>query len=342
MMTIQPNAIYINIPGGDMSHHESVMNYSTPMNPTEVENPYVFLLFEQNDKISVSQNLTNDPLSTIHSSSEFKGLKAMSWVKIQQDPYSINHHRTLGDVNNCPSLVSAALKHQYQPFLPSDVKLEMSLDVTYSPSSMTFKSCCKTYIYAAHKFNLNPIGKGTVKTGHVRSSAIPSITLTRREWAPNLTNFTGDDMYTLVMVDPYGTTAKRSRPYINWMVLDIPHGNVNDGLTVREYRGPQPSRYSGVHTYYFLLYKQMTNMNTASVSSYTTTCSRCTFDINKFVTDNSLTLIGASWMRAENDEYIRHLNVDESITDMSHECAGQPEYTKSCSTSLGNPVHVFG
>ena len=50
------------------------MNYSTPMNPTEVENPYVFLLFEQNGQISGSLNLKNDPLSTIHSSSEFKGM----------------------------------------------------------------------------------------------------------------------------------------------------------------------------------------------------------------------------------------------------------------------------
>jgi phosphatidylethanolamine-binding protein (PEBP) family uncharacterized protein len=83
-----------------------------------------------------------------------------------------------------------------------------------------------------------------------------------------------DDMYTLVMVDPYGTHAKGSHPYINWMVLDIPYGNVNDGLTVREYKGPQPSTSSGVHAYYFLLYKQMTNMNTSFVSSYTTTCSR--------------------------------------------------------------------
>jgi len=40
-----------------------------------------------------------------------------------------------------------ALHHQNQPFIPSNVKLEMSLDVTYSPSSITFKSCCKTYIY---------------------------------------------------------------------------------------------------------------------------------------------------------------------------------------------------
>jgi hypothetical protein len=69
---------------------------------------------------------------------------------------------------------------------------------------------------------------------------------------------------------------------------------------------------------------------------------RCTFDVNKFVTDNSLTLIGASWMRAENDEYIRHLNVDESITDMAQECAGQPDYPQACSTLFGNPVHVFG
>ena len=76
------------------------------------------------------------------------------------------------------------------------------------------------------------------------------------------------------MVDPYSAHATHSHPYINWMVLDISHGIVNDGLTVREYRGPQPSRSSGVHTYYFLLYKQMTNMNTSSISSYTTTCSR--------------------------------------------------------------------
>jgi len=41
----------------------------------------------------------------------------------------------------------SALKQQNRPFVPSDVMLEMSVDVFYSPSSITFTSCCKTYVY---------------------------------------------------------------------------------------------------------------------------------------------------------------------------------------------------
>ena len=77
------------------------------------------------------------------------------------------------------------------------------------------------------------------------------------------------------MVDPDvpSSAGNPTHPLIHWMVLNIPNGNVNDGMTLREYKGPSPS--TGSHTYYFLLYKQTTTINPSVISNYTSsTCSR--------------------------------------------------------------------
>lgn len=79
---------------------------------------------------------------------------------------------------------------------------------------------------------------------------------------------TDNELYTLMMVDP----DAGSSPYLHWLVLNIPKGNVNDGVSVREYKGPAPP--SGVHTYYFLLYKQTAKINPSVIGNYTTSCSR--------------------------------------------------------------------
>lgn len=83
-----------------------------------------------------------------------------------------------------------------------------------------------------------------------------------------LFRFTDSERYALVMVDPDASSS----PYIHWMVLNIRRGDVNEGVTVREYKGPQPP--NGVHTYFFLLYKQTAALNAAMVTNYTSSCSR--------------------------------------------------------------------
>lgn len=46
--------------------------------------------------------------------------------------------------------------------------------------------------FSETSFNLNPIGNPTVPTAHVRTSAVPSITLIKRETYPAATNFSGN------------------------------------------------------------------------------------------------------------------------------------------------------
>lgn len=78
------------------------------------------------------------------------------------------------------------------------------------------------------------------------------------------------------MVDPdAATTGNDTHPRIHWMVLNIAHGDVIDGVTVKEYRGPQPP--SGIHTYYFLLYLQKSRIEPTDVRKYTSSCSRYSF-----------------------------------------------------------------
>ncbi|XP_052072885.1 uncharacterized protein LOC127710979 [Mytilus californianus] len=171
----------------------------------------------------------------------------------------------------------------------------MSVDVSYLPSAITFKSCCKTYVYRETSVELNPIGNMTVKTAHVRSSQMPSVTLTKQDPYFRANKFSDDELYSLIMVDPDVPNPKvgsNSHPLIHWMILNIPKGNVNDGVTVREYKGPQPP--SGVHTYYFLLYLQSSRISPSVISNYTTSCTRCLFDINDFTMDQGFTLAGAT------------------------------------------------
>lgn len=64
------------------------------------------------------------------------------------------------------------------------------------------------------------------------------------------------------------------------------------------------------------------------------------FDINGFTTDHGLKLTGATWFRAEYDEYVRHQRVDESGKDEAAECAKEPQYPQSCS-GVSIP-HIIG
>ncbi|XP_076107055.1 uncharacterized protein C56G2.4-like [Mytilus galloprovincialis] len=340
------HALYVNIPGSNITNADEVHQYRGPGNPTDVANPYVYLLYKQHGHLQLTdplrQSLNKNPLETLHNESNFYDLKSISWVRVSADPFSIGRLEKEHQVNNCPLLVSEALQHQDRPFLPHHFNLNMSVDVTYSPSAITFTSCCKTHAYRETSVELNPIGNMTVKTAHVRSSIMPSVTLTKQDPYFRANKFSDDELYSLIMVDPdvpiFYKVASNSHPLIHWMVINIPRGNVNNGVTVREYRGPQPS--SGVHTYYFLLYLQSSRISPSVISNYTTSCTRCLFDINGFTTDHGLKLTGATWFRAEYDEYVRHQRVDESGKDEAAECAKEPQYPQSCS-GVSIP-HIIG
>lgn len=146
-------------------------------------------------------------------------------------------------------------------------------------------------------------------------------------------NFTGKT-FTLLCVDPdvpRATAGTQERPLLHWMVVNIPEGRVAEGDTVMTYRGPQPP--DTAHYYYFLLYEQTNSINTTEAANYTSPpISRFLFDISSFTSDNSLSLVGASWFVAKPDEYTRQLYTS-SGGNLTSLCAGQPNFDTPCPVS---------
>lgn len=67
-----------------------------------------------------------------------------------------------------------------------------------------------------------------------------------------------DAYYTLMMIDP--DAPARKFPMLgevrHWLVMNIPESAVENGDEVIEYRGSGAPRFTGLHRYIFLVYKQ--------------------------------------------------------------------------------------
>lgn len=64
--------------------------------------------------------------------------------------------------------------------------------------------------------------------------------------------------YTLLLVDPdVPSLAKPTeRSYRNWIVINIPGCDDDNGQIITDYLGPAPANESGLHRYVFLVYEQ--------------------------------------------------------------------------------------
>ena len=59
-------------------------------------------------------------------------------------------------------------------------------------------------------------------------------------------------MYTLIVHDP----DARAGNLLHWIVINIPGLNINKGVQLLSYKGPDPPPKSGTHHYIFQLFKQ--------------------------------------------------------------------------------------
>jgi len=109
------------------------------------------------------------------------------------------------------------------------------------------------------------------------------------------------------------------------------------------------------HTSYLVIQKRKTDRgveltcrNLSNLTSRTVTvqmfngtciyfCCRCLYDINTAVSENMLTLVGASWLTAETDDYVIYRNANGNATAEAELCDGRPSYSNPCSTS-GTPI----
>ena len=65
-----------------------------------------------------------------------------------------------------------------------------------------------------------------------------------------------EGLYTLLMIDPDVPPGHMSKAFIHWLVTDIKDGKVDSGKEVLKYFRPTPPKNSGIHRYFFLLFKQ--------------------------------------------------------------------------------------
>uniref|UniRef100_A0A914W6P9 Phosphatidylethanolamine-binding protein n=1 Tax=Plectus sambesii TaxID=2011161 RepID=A0A914W6P9_9BILA len=65
-------------------------------------------------------------------------------------------------------------------------------------------------------------------------------------------------LYTLVFgdADVPSRTDGTGRSFLHWLVTNIPESDLHDGNTIKGYVGPGAPQNTGLHRYYFLVYKQ--------------------------------------------------------------------------------------
>lgn len=340
------HGIFLNIPGNNISQSEIFKDFHGPRPTRGTPNVYAFLLFKQSGRIQLSEEWRQKLGNSMTSSGpnaynmtdainylNLTGPVAMNWMSIAIDAYAVQLMINDRILFACPNLVSEALKNHNRTFIPKGASMTVFVDVTFSPSAVTFTSCCTTYSKPQRSFQLNPLGDASVGSWDVRSDANPVPELSVLGFYMQRKNFTGKT-FTLLCVDPdvpRATAGTQERPLLHWMVVNIPEGRVAEGDTVMTYRGPQPP--DTAHYYYFLLYEQNNLINTTEAVNYTSPPnSRYLFDISSFTSDNSLSLVGASWFVAKPDEFTRQLYT-ASGGNVTSLCAGQPNFATPCPVS---------
>ncbi|KAJ8658533.1 hypothetical protein O0I10_005886 [Lichtheimia ornata] len=112
-----------------------------------------------------------------------------------------------------------------------------------------------------------------------------------------------DAHYTLVLVD-----ADAHVPLVrHWIVENVPGGkpgsSIRDNIPYTPYHGPTPPALTGKHRYVFALYEQpMVNQSLVPPIVGDPDRHRAFFDLDKFVTENDLTLVAATYVQAEHEE----------------------------------------
>lgn len=106
------------------------------------------------------------------------------------------------------------------------------------------------------------IGNHTVTDGETISVACT-------QQQPHFDISDGSDIYTLIMVDPDVPSADSPDHghWLHWLVMNIQPANHTDNIMV-PFQPPSPPKKSGLHRYYFYLFRQTGFIKPASVTDY--------------------------------------------------------------------------
>lgn len=348
------HGVYVNIDGDDILTAEDIKPYHGPQIATTLKNPYIFLLFKQPGPVNISEEwktkITEQNMAKAWSLEDFTDdynltdrLVGVNWIVATGDEYGALLASSY--IYMCPIFATKALLVKPRPFIPNDTMLTVWLDFTFSNAAHNITVCCRTDTYSAGNVTTNPIGNPIFSTWETRSEANHSLTFMKMGYIGQVHNFS-DDTYTVITIDPdvpSATAGTQERPLLHGMSTNIKNGDMKTGEDIMSYSGPTPPDYTP-HYYYTLLYKQEGEINgTALRYDYDGDCSgglagRCLYDINRAVSENNLTLVGATWFRATTDAYVRQRYIERGNPE-TEVCKGQPGYSKPCSTQ-GSPISL--
>ena len=105
----------------------------------------------------------------------------------------------------------------------------------------------------------------------------------------------GDNLYTILMLDPDVPSVSNpiKRHWLHWMKIN--HSLANDGNEVINFEPSNPPQGSGVHRYYFKIYKQRNPINQNVLPGI----ERSGFDVDSFITVHHLQLIACIHYKTE-------------------------------------------
>ncbi|XP_060564390.1 uncharacterized protein LOC132723646 [Ruditapes philippinarum] len=331
------HAVYTNIQGNDMTSADDIKPYHGPLVTNDMHNPYIFLLFKQNGPITVSEawktkvrgqgeKWTIDEFATAYN---LQGPVAVNWIVATGDEWAAETMMSRQLSANCPVFVTRAMHEKPRPFIPQNTSLSVWVDLKFMTEDYKYTVCCKEYEYSAREFSLNPIGNPVYPTWEVRTETKHTVTFMKQGTYSQAQNFTGD-WYTMITLDPdvpSSTAGTEERPLLHGIVTNIMDGNVSTGHVGRAYSGPTPPD-NKPHYYYTLLYKQKASLNATEMLNYAdSSCSgglvgRCLFDINRLVSENDLTLVGATWFRSTTDDYVYYRQIARNPSQETTICKG--------------------
>jgi len=103
---------------------------------------------------------------------------------------------------------------------------------------------------------------------------------------------------TLIMVDPDAPSRDDAvkGPVLHWLVANFQGQDLKDGQTLYGYHGPAPPAGSGPHRYIFFLYQSIDKIPEKKIDGE----QRLRFPLQKYVTDNHLGLLDATYFTVDN------------------------------------------
>ncbi|XP_072032898.1 uncharacterized protein C56G2.4-like [Amphiura filiformis] len=314
------HGVYVDIPGNnfDIKFGKPISEYGGPSyNKDDPPNPYVFLLFRQESFFEAFDQLPGIWVRFFQQQTEYGpqiaslfklldfandlklvGPVAVNWLMSRTDPYAAQSLLESRIANICPMFVEQAAREYGLARIPDDAKFSVSVFMAHESVGRNFSVCCNNYAYEDQTYYLDPIGDGFLAPFDFKDP--PAIKLVKMKLVPLPTDFIGE-YYTLlqfIWAPNFAEISSPERPFMKWMVTNIPFGRVDMGNTVLPYFAPVLTTLTVRPQ--TMLYKQTKRVR-INPFQYTPDCTdaaaldRCLFEMDRFVEENELELVGANW-----------------------------------------------